>query len=64
MNSSGQPRIAREACLSLAEFARLDQRAYPVFIAPYISPAAAEICEEYNAGHLDFAGALIMRKFW
>ncbi len=56
VKSSGQPRIAREACLSLAEFARQDPRAYPVFIAPYISPAAAEICEEYKAGYLDFAG--------
>ncbi len=56
VKSSGQPRIAREACLSLAEFARQDQRAYPVFIAPYISPAAAEVCEEYKAGYLDFAG--------
>ncbi len=56
VKSSGQPRIAREACLTLAEFARKDQRAYPVFIAPYVSPAAAEICDEYNAGYLDFAG--------
>ena len=56
VKSSGQPRIAREACLSLAEFARQDQRAYPIFIAPYISPAAAGICQEYKAGYLDFAG--------
>jgi len=42
--------------LSLAEFTRQDQRAYPVFIAPYISPAAAQVCEEYAAGYLDFAG--------
>jgi hypothetical protein len=40
----------------LAEFARRDQLAYPVFIAPYISSAAAKICEEYKAGYLDFAG--------
>jgi len=56
VKSSGQPRIAREACLSLAEFAKKDQRAYPIFIAPYISPAAAGICDEYKAGYLDFAG--------
>lgn len=56
VRSSGQPRIARAACLSLAEFARKDQRAYPIFIAPYISPAAAAICEEYKTGYLDFAG--------
>jgi hypothetical protein len=56
VKSSGQPRIAREACLRLAEFARRDQRAYPVFIAPYISPAAGGICEQYEAGYLDLAG--------
>ena len=61
VKSSGQPRIAREACLSLAEFARQDQRAYPVFIAPYISPAAAEVCAEYKAGYLDFAGKRVYR---
>ena len=56
VKSSGQPRIARETCLNLAEFARQDQRAYPVFIAPYISPAAAEVCKQFKAGYLDFAG--------
>jgi hypothetical protein len=56
VRSIGQPRIAREACLGLAEFARQDQRAYPVFVAPHISPAAAEICAEYRTGYLDFAG--------
>ncbi len=42
--------------MSLAEFAREDQRAYPVFIAPYISPAAAEVCAQYKTGYLDLAG--------
>jgi hypothetical protein len=56
VKSSGQPRIAREACLSRREFVRQEQSAYPIFIAPYISPAAAEVCEKYNAGYLDFAG--------
>lgn len=56
VHSSGQPRYAREACLLLAEAARANPRAYPVFIAPYISPAAASICDRYGTGYLDFAG--------
>ncbi len=53
---SGQPRIARVACLDLAELTRRDRRVYPVFFAPYISPAAARICEQFNTGYLDMAG--------
>jgi hypothetical protein len=56
VKSSGQPRIAREACLLLLEMTRSDPRSYPVFVAPYISPQAASICESYNVGYLDFAG--------
>jgi len=56
VRTSGQPRIARQACLELVDFARSDKKAYPVFIAPYISPAAAMICDQYNVGYLDFAG--------
>jgi hypothetical protein len=56
VKSSGQPRIAREACLNLVDYARSDKRDYPVFIAPYIGPAAAEICDRYEVGYFDFAG--------
>src|ERR1039458_5364052 len=56
VKSSGQPRIARETCLDLVDYARSDKRAYPVFIAPYISPEAASICEGYGVGYLDMAG--------
>ena len=56
VKASGQPRIVREACLILAESVRSDKRAYPVFIAPYISPASAEICQQYDTGYLDLAG--------
>lgn len=56
VKSSGQPRIAREVCLTLLDYARSDKRDYPVFIAPYISPAAAAICDRYNVGYVDFAG--------
>lgn len=56
VKTNGQPRIAREACLMLAEYIRSDKRAYPVLIAPYISPASAAICEEYEIGFMDLAG--------
>lgn len=62
--SSGQPRIAREACRSLAEVARKTPGAYPVFIAPYVSPAAAAVCEEYKTGYLDFAGNCRLAFDW
>jgi hypothetical protein len=54
--SSGQPRMAREACLELLDYARSDKRDYPVFVAPYISPEAAAICEGYQVGYFDLAG--------
>jgi len=53
---NGQPRIAREACLTLADYARSDKRNYPVFIAPYIGHSAAEICDQYKVGYFDLAG--------
>jgi hypothetical protein len=56
VKSSGQPRIAREACLNLVDYSRSDKRDYPVFIAPYIGPSAAEICDQYQVGYFDFAG--------
>ena len=56
VKSSGQPRIAREACLNLLDYTRSDRRDYPVFIAPYISPEASSICEGYGVGYADLAG--------
>ncbi|MFN7919112.1 MAG: type IV toxin-antitoxin system AbiEi family antitoxin [Bryobacteraceae bacterium] len=56
IRSTGQPRVAREACLELREAAREDSRAYPVFLAPFISPDAAAICNRFGAGYMDMAG--------
>jgi Transcriptional regulator, AbiEi antitoxin, Type IV TA system len=56
VKSSGQPRIARQACLQLLEYTRLNPRDYPVFVAPFISAQSAEICEGLNVGYLDLAG--------
>ena len=56
VKSSGQPRIARQACLELLECARSNPRDYPVFIAPYVSARSAQICEGMNVGYVDLAG--------
>ncbi len=56
VKSSGQPRIARDACLALLDATRSGKRDYPVLIAPYLSPAARAICDQYDVGYFDLAG--------
>lgn len=55
--SNGQPRYARSALLELRNYvAHRAPKATPVFIAPYISPAVRQLCEEKDVGYLDLAG--------
>lgn len=55
--SNGQPRHARSAVLELRNYvAHRAPLATPVFIAPYISPAVRQLCEEKGVGFLDLAG--------
>lgn len=55
--SNGQPRYARSALLELRNYvAHRAPKATPVFIAPYISPAVRQLCEEKGVGYLDLAG--------
>lgn len=56
VKKTGQPRVAREAVNQLLRFSRSFPQAFPIFIAPYISPAAAEICEQAGVGYIDFSG--------
>jgi len=56
VKKTGQPRVAREAVNQLLRFSQAFPQAFPVFIAPYISPAAAEICEQAGVGYIDFSG--------
>lgn len=56
VKSAGQPRMAREAVNQLLRFSQAFPQAFPVFIAPYISPKAAEICEQAGVGYIDFSG--------
>jgi len=55
--SNGQPRYARSALLELQNYvAHRAPQATPIFIAPYISPAVRQLCEEKCVGYLDLAG--------
>lgn len=55
--SNGQPRYARPALLELRDYvAQRAPQATPVFIAPYISPAVRQLCEEKGVGYLDLEG--------
>lgn len=56
VNNSGQPRIARQAVNQMLRYKEKFPESYFVFIAPYISSRAAEICESENMGYLDFSG--------
>lgn len=62
VKSDGQPRNARVAALQLKDYVQrmsgIDARAhvYPVVVAPYISPASAQICAEAGVGFADLAG--------
>ncbi len=57
IRSNGQPRYAREAVALLRmHLGPSTENSYPVFAAPFISKAAAEICREAGAGYMDLAG--------
>jgi hypothetical protein len=54
--SNGQPRHARSALLELRDYAQQAPTATPIFMAPYISPAVRQLCEEKGVGYLDLEG--------
>ncbi len=55
--SNGQPRYARSALLELQNYvAHRAPQATPVLIAPYLSPAVRQLCEEKGVGYLDLEG--------
>jgi hypothetical protein len=62
VKADGQPRHVRGAALQLKDYvqrfasADVHGRVYPVVIAPFISPASAEICKEAGVGFADLAG--------
>ncbi|MFH1025783.1 MAG: type IV toxin-antitoxin system AbiEi family antitoxin [Nitrospirota bacterium] len=56
VKNNGQPRMARDAVNQLIRYRNTYPDAYLIFMAPYISPQAAEICMKDGVGYLDFAG--------
>jgi hypothetical protein len=62
----GQPKVARDAVNRLLRMIQGQSGSYGIFIAPYISPRAAEICSKEGIGYLDLAGncRLILGKIF
>ena len=56
IKTSGQPRLAREAVNQILRYRDLFRDSYGVFLAPYISPKAGEICRQEGIGYIDLAG--------
>lgn len=54
--SSGQPRIARQAINQLRAYENRYPNSYLVFLAPYISESTAKLCEQEGVGYIDLAG--------
>ena len=60
VKNSGQPRLAHDAVNQILRFKEKIPGAYFVFIAPYISPRAAEICKSEGIGYLDLSGNCLL----
>ena len=56
VKNNGQPSMAREAVNQLNRYRNTYRNACLIFMAPYISPQAAEICTKEGVGYLDLAG--------
>ncbi len=54
--ATGQPRGARDAANQLLRWAGEYSNAVPIFAAPYISPAAADILSREGIGYIDLSG--------
>ncbi len=60
VKNQGQPRFARAAINQLLRLRQQYPNAYPVFIAPYISPDSADILSAQGVGYLDLAGNCLL----
>jgi hypothetical protein len=54
--NNGQPRLAKQAVYQLSRYREKYPDAYAIFIAPYISPQAEQVCQQEGVGTLDLAG--------
>ena len=60
VKNNGQPRYARQAVNQLTLYTQKLPDSYGVFIAPYISPASAQMLKEAGIGYVDFAGNCLL----
>lgn len=60
IENNGQPRLARGAVNRLQRYCANLPDSYGVFIAPYISPKAAEICSKEHIGYVDLSGNCLL----
>ncbi|MGD8750929.1 MAG: type IV toxin-antitoxin system AbiEi family antitoxin [Anaerolineales bacterium] len=56
VKNNGEPRYARQAVNQLFRYLESSPDDYGVFIAPYVSTEAGEICRESGIGYIDLAG--------
>jgi len=57
VKGNGQPRHVRMALVQLRDAtSRAGDGAIPIFIAPYLSPVARDLCRAERVGYLDFHG--------
>lgn len=56
VKNNGQPRIARQVASQLQRYLASRREDYGVFLAPFISSGAAEICTKEGIGFIDLAG--------
>lgn len=56
VRSIGQPRHIREALTRLRDLQPHAPHAYPVAVAPYISPQSASLVRQHNCGYFDLSG--------
>jgi hypothetical protein len=56
VKSSGQPRYVRDAVHYLNHLALRFDRATPVFMAPYLSEQARDLCRDAGVGYADLEG--------
>jgi len=56
VKANGQPRFARQAVNELLRYRNSFPKSHGVFMAPYISLKAAEICTQEDIGYIDLSG--------
>ena len=56
VKNNGQPRQVRDAANEILRNRTAFPQAYGVFVAPYVSPQAADICRQEGIGYVDLAG--------